>query len=82
MIWKGLDVLAIAKRGSKGDGVFKVPQERNLSSLTSLDEDEMSASSGVDDIRTNTSQSRRSYSSRHYGEASSNSKETLYSGMT
>ncbi|KAJ8645365.1 hypothetical protein MRB53_007113 [Persea americana] len=41
----------------------------------------MSASSGVDDIRTNTSQSRRSYSSRHYGEASSNSKETLYSGV-
>lgn len=62
--------------------MFKVPQERNLSSLSSLDEDEMSASSGVDDIQTNTFQSRRSYSSRHYREASSNSKETLSSGMT
>ncbi|KAL5999461.1 hypothetical protein ACLOJK_037746 [Asimina triloba] len=65
----GLDVLAIAKRESKVDSRFKVPKERNPSSLNSLDEDEKSSLSEFDDVNTNSLQEKHTRNHRRYREA-------------
>lgn len=62
----GLDVLASIKRASKGDEGFKVPSERTISAVTSLDEDDMSGSSESDSFKSKSSLGGHSHSSRHY----------------
>ncbi|XP_077216687.1 RNA helicase family protein isoform X2 [Tasmannia lanceolata] len=62
----GLDVLAIAKRETKGDGVFKVPPEKNVSAMASLDEDEKSNFSDLDDVGSNLPQGERNLARRRY----------------
>lgn len=72
-------MLAIAKRESKDDGRSKVLKERSLLSVASLDEDEKSGISGLDDIQSSLSGSRRNHSNRRYREASA--EETTHLGM-
>ncbi|PKA52844.1 putative pre-mRNA-splicing factor ATP-dependent RNA helicase [Apostasia shenzhenica] len=62
----GLDVLASAKRASKGEDIFKVPAERTISAITSMKEDERSGSSELDDISCNSTIGDRTHTSRHY----------------
>ncbi|KAH0449763.1 hypothetical protein IEQ34_020455 [Dendrobium chrysotoxum] len=62
----GLDVLASAKRASKGDEEFKAPSERTISAVTYMDEDEKSGSYGSEDFGSKLSLSGHSHASRHY----------------
>lgn len=65
----GLDVLANVKRdGSKGDGAFKVPRERVTSVVSSMDEEENSAASGIDEVVSGIKNSARNYTGRKYRE--------------
>ncbi|XP_010248953.1 PREDICTED: pre-mRNA-splicing factor ATP-dependent RNA helicase DEAH7 [Nelumbo nucifera] len=75
----GLDVLADAKRASKGDSVFKVPRERPISVAASINENENenSASSGLDEVETDISHSGHQHAGRRYREATS--KDTSHS---
>lgn len=66
MIETGLDVLACAKRESKGEGNFKVPKDRTLAAMSALEEDEKSASSGLDEVESDLSCGSRRPSGRHY----------------
>ncbi|CAL5338168.1 unnamed protein product [Camellia sinensis] len=67
----GLDVLANVKRGeSKVDGAFKVPRERVTSVVASLDEEENSALSGMDEVGSGVNSSARSFTGRRYRETS------------
>ncbi|KAL5721851.1 RNA helicase [Ranunculus cassubicifolius] len=61
----GLDVLANAKRESKG-GEFKVPKERSVSAVTAMEEDEKSQSSGLEEIDVNLSHTGQKHSIRNY----------------
>ncbi|OVA17529.1 Helicase [Macleaya cordata] len=60
----GLDVLANAKRESKG--VFRVPKERPISAVASVDEDEKSVSSELDELETDLPHGGLSHSGRRY----------------
>ncbi|KAK2969278.1 hypothetical protein RJ640_030819, partial [Escallonia rubra] len=68
----GLDVLANVKRGgSMVEVAFKVPGERVASVVASLDEDEdKSASSGLDEVGSGVANGRGNYMSRQYREHS------------
>ncbi|KAL0408496.1 UNVERIFIED_CONTAM: Pre-splicing factor ATP-dependent RNA helicase DEAH7 [Sesamum radiatum] len=76
----GLDVLANAKRESKGEGPFKVPKERVASVAASLDEDEEKSTSGIDEVENDTSDGVRNYTNRRYRELASS--EASDSGVT
>ncbi|XP_043691345.1 pre-mRNA-splicing factor ATP-dependent RNA helicase DEAH7 [Telopea speciosissima] len=78
----GLDVLADAKRESKGDGQFKVPREKSVSVVSSIDEDEKSASSGLDEVGGNVSNSGRSHASRRYRETAADETSHSESNLT
>ncbi|KAF8390619.1 hypothetical protein HHK36_025146 [Tetracentron sinense] len=78
----GLDVLANAKRGSKVEGMFKVPRERVASVVASVDEDEKSADSGVDTVESNLTHSGRSHASRSYREMTANKTTHSDSNLT
>lgn len=66
----GLDVLAIAKRAeSKVDGGFKAPRERVASMVASLEEEENSESSGLDEVGSNANSGTRNNVSRRYRES-------------
>ncbi|XP_042519990.1 pre-mRNA-splicing factor ATP-dependent RNA helicase DEAH7 [Macadamia integrifolia] len=78
----GLDVLADAKRGSKGDGVFKVPREKSISVVASIDEDETAASSGLDEVGGSVSNSGRSHASRRYRETATDENSHSESNLT
>lgn len=62
----GLDVLASAKMAPKGDEVFKIPSERTISAVSSLDEDDRSSSYGPEDFSSKSSLGGHSHASRHY----------------
>lgn len=65
----GLDVLANVKRdGPKGDGAFKVPKERVTSVVSSMDEEESFAASGIDEVGSDIQNSARNYTGRKYRE--------------
>ncbi|XP_058193067.1 pre-mRNA-splicing factor ATP-dependent RNA helicase DEAH7 isoform X1 [Rhododendron vialii] len=65
----GLDVLANVKRdGPKPDGAFKVPRERVTSVVSSMDEEENSAASGIDEVGSDIQNSARNYTGRKYRE--------------
>ncbi|XP_068656092.1 pre-mRNA-splicing factor ATP-dependent RNA helicase DEAH7 [Aristolochia californica] len=66
----GLDVLASAKRESKTGGVFKVPQERSVLAVNSLDEEGEYACSELDDVGSNSSLGEHSRVRRNYRGAS------------
>lgn len=78
----GLDVLANAKRGeSKGDGGFKVPRERVASVAASVEEEENSVSSDVDDPGSNLSDGTvRKHSSRRYRDIAANKTPSTDTG--
>ncbi|KAL0372285.1 UNVERIFIED_CONTAM: Pre-splicing factor ATP-dependent RNA helicase DEAH7 [Sesamum calycinum] len=76
----GLDVLANAKRESKGEGPFKVPKERVASVAASLDEVEEKSTSGIDEVENGTSDGVRNYTNRRYRELASS--EASDSGVT
>uniref|UniRef100_A0A5B6ZC59 RNA helicase n=1 Tax=Davidia involucrata TaxID=16924 RepID=A0A5B6ZC59_DAVIN len=89
----GLDVLANVKReGSKIDGAFKVPRERVASVAASLDEEEKSASSGIDEVGSASSgidevgnggsSSSRNYARRQYRETVSSETSHSESNLT
>lgn len=66
----GLDVLAIAKRAeSKVDDGFKAPRERVASMVASLEEEENSESSGLDEVGSNATSGTRNNVSRRYRES-------------
>lgn len=69
----GLDILANTKRGGPRDeGAFRVPRERVASVAASLDEDEeKSASSGLDEVGNVVSNGARNYANRRYREPAS-----------
>ncbi|KAE9454731.1 hypothetical protein C3L33_13370, partial [Rhododendron williamsianum] len=65
----GLDVLANVKRdGPKPDGAFKVPRERVTSVVSSMDEEENSAASGIDEVGSDIQNGARNYTGRNYRE--------------
>lgn len=66
MVWAGLDVLASAKKSSEGVKEFKVPSERTISAVTSLDEDEKSSSYGSEDSGSKLPHGGHSHASRRY----------------
>lgn len=79
----GLDVLANVKRGeSKVDGAFKVPRERVTSVVASLDEEENSALSGIDEVGSDVNSSARSFTSRRYRETSASEASRSESNVT
>ncbi|KAF6161432.1 hypothetical protein GIB67_009311 [Kingdonia uniflora] len=59
----GLDVLADAKRASKGETLFKVPKERSISFADSVEED---VSSGLDEVGTDAPSVNRGHSGRKF----------------
>ena len=68
----GLDVRAMEKRESaKSQGEFKVPRKPAVSVSASMDEDDRSGVSGIDDGGDN---SRPDHSSRRYRDKSSRSE--------
>ncbi|KAK9267827.1 hypothetical protein L1049_010263 [Liquidambar formosana] len=79
----GLDVLADAKRGgSKVDGAFKVPRERVASVVASMDEEEKSASSGVEEMESDTTNGVRRHASRKYREMAVSESSPAESNLT
>lgn len=65
----GLDVLAIAKRAeSKVEGGFKAPREKVTSVISSIEEEENSESSGLDEVGSNANSVTRNHTSRRYRE--------------
>lgn len=80
----GLDVLANVKRAeSQVEGLFKVPKERVTSFMTSLnEEDEKSATSGLDEVGSGVSSSGRNHMSRRYRDPSSSRASDLDSYIT
>lgn len=69
----GLDVLAIAKRAeSKVDGGFKAPREKVTSVISSIEEEENSESSGLDEGGSNANSGTRNHTSRRYRETTGN----------
>lgn len=60
-------MLACAKRGSKGDG-FKVPAERQISAISSIDtdEEEKAGSSIIEDSASGSPRGESSHASRRY----------------
>lgn len=65
----GLDVLANVKRdGPKPDGAFKVPRERVTSVVSSMDEEENSAASGIDEVGSDIQNGAHNYTGRNYRE--------------
>lgn len=76
----GLDVRAMEKRESaKSQGEFKVPRKPTISVSASMDEDERSGVSGIDDGADN---SRPDHSSRRYRDKSSRSETAQESTVT
>lgn len=76
----GLDDLAIAKRKeSKVEGAFKVPRDKVASVVSSLDEEEKAASSGIDDGVSDVSNSAQNFKRRQY--RGSGAGESSNSGM-
>lgn len=64
----GLDVLADAKREARVEGAFKVPRERVSSIAASLDEEEKSELSEVDEVGNGVSSNAGNITSRRYRE--------------
>ncbi|KAG1326825.1 pre-mRNA-splicing factor ATP-dependent RNA helicase DEAH7 [Cocos nucifera] len=79
----GLDVLACAKRGSKGDG-FKVPAERQISAISSIDidEDEKAGSSIIEDSVSGSHRGEISRASRRYRGTGAEEKSCTESTVT
>lgn len=78
----GLDVLAEAKRQeSKADGAFRVPRERVVSVVASVDEGEESLSSSLDEVGGNINNGVSSFATRRYRDAST-SEICSESGVT
>lgn len=76
----GLDVRAMEKRESaKSQGEFKVPKKPAVSVSASMDEDDRSGVSGIDDGGDN---SRPDHSSRRYRDKSSRSETPQESTVT
>ncbi|KAJ9709800.1 hypothetical protein PVL29_001318 [Vitis rotundifolia] len=79
----GLDVLADAKRGgSKADGAFKVPREKVASVVASMDEEERSLSSGIDEEISTVISGVRNGSGRRYRETAASEASHLESNVT
>ncbi|XP_020581371.1 pre-mRNA-splicing factor ATP-dependent RNA helicase DEAH7-like [Phalaenopsis equestris] len=78
----GLDVLARAKKASKGVEEFKVPSERTISAVASLDEDEKSGSYGSEDFGSKSSFSVHSHASRRYRGTIVEEKSQISSELT
>ncbi|KAK7846353.1 pre-mrna-splicing factor atp-dependent rna helicase deah7 [Quercus suber] len=71
----GLDVLAIAKRAeSKVEGGFKAPREKVTSVISSIEEEENSESSGLDEVGSNANSVTRNHTSRRYRETTVSQK--------
>ena len=76
----GLDVLAIAKRGeSKVEGGFKIPRDKVVSVVASMDEDEDNGFSATDDTGSDVFAGKRKPAGRRYREIAAN--ETPRRGM-
>ncbi|KAJ3693896.1 hypothetical protein LUZ60_009376 [Juncus effusus] len=72
----GLDVLAIKKRGTADNNVFKQPADRAISTVSSIEEDE----STISQLETDASGSPRgekSHSARKYRNTSSTTESTI-----
>lgn len=66
----GLDVLGIAKRAeAKVDSGFKAPRERVASVVASLEEEENSESSGLDEVGSDANSGTRNHAGRQYRES-------------
>lgn len=70
-----MDVLANEKRQARDDTGFKVPAEKVVSTISSIDEDEKS---GVEDVGSYSSRGARSHAPRRY--RGSNAEDKSCSG--
>ncbi|XP_020526384.1 pre-mRNA-splicing factor ATP-dependent RNA helicase DEAH7 isoform X2 [Amborella trichopoda] len=73
----GLDALAIAKGGRKSEHGFKVPMDRIVSSMASLDAEEKSDFQESEDGSSDVPQREHELAHRHYRESSSREKLSL-----
>ncbi len=79
----GLDVLAIAKRAeSNVDGGFKAPKERVASVVASMEEEENSESSGLDEVGSNANSGARNHASRRYRETNASETGNYFSSSS
>ncbi|KAM7494881.1 hypothetical protein LguiB_029490 [Lonicera macranthoides] len=79
----GLDDLAMAKRKeSKVEGAFKVPRDKVASVVSSLDEEEKAASSGIDDGGCDVSNGAHNFKRRQYRGSGAGESSNSESNMT
>lgn len=71
-------MLATRKRESKGDCMFKVPQEKGVSIASSLDEIDETPTSGIEEVEDDVFNGSRKSSHRRYRDTTSSGTGTNF----